>query len=234
MPIDVVCPQCQKTLRVGDHVAGKKIRYPWCQGVVAVREMMETLTEEPPVRIKPVKTPSENPARATARPKRSAKPPDEETPWDSYDSYGSDAIPEPQGSRTVQEKKGSTESPTDKLIRRHSTESTAALAIASAWCAMLSVIVLLFLKRGDVDDFEKVRSTAYVYLGLSGFIVVVLVLQLLNFVPLLYVSMVMIGVVGALFSLIVVSGEWLMIVSSIGCFISLQRMKSVARMLQDR
>ena len=36
MPINVVCPQCQKTLRVGDHVAGKKIRCPACQGVVAV------------------------------------------------------------------------------------------------------------------------------------------------------------------------------------------------------
>jgi len=51
MPIEVVCPQCRKTLRVGDHVAGKKIRCPACQGVVAVpaEEIVEVaeIYEEP-------------------------------------------------------------------------------------------------------------------------------------------------------------------------------------------
>ena len=51
MPIDVVCHQCRKTLRVGDHVAGKKIRCPACQGVVAVpaEEVVEIaeVDEEP-------------------------------------------------------------------------------------------------------------------------------------------------------------------------------------------
>ena len=51
MPIEVVCPKCQKTLRVGDHVAGKRIRCPACQGVVAVsaREVVEDtgIYEEP-------------------------------------------------------------------------------------------------------------------------------------------------------------------------------------------
>ena len=55
MPIDVVCHQCRKTLRVGDHVAGKKIRCPSCQGVVAVpaEEIVEAaeVDDEPePVR----------------------------------------------------------------------------------------------------------------------------------------------------------------------------------------
>ena len=55
MPIEVVCPQCRKTLRVGDHVAGKKIRCPACQGVVAVpaEEIVEAaaVDDEPePVR----------------------------------------------------------------------------------------------------------------------------------------------------------------------------------------
>jgi hypothetical protein len=36
MAIEVVCPECHKTLRVGDHVGGKKIRCPACQGIVAV------------------------------------------------------------------------------------------------------------------------------------------------------------------------------------------------------
>lgn len=57
MPIDVLCYQCRKTLRVGEHVAGKKIRCPACQGVVAVPaakivEAAEIDDEAEPVRPK--------------------------------------------------------------------------------------------------------------------------------------------------------------------------------------
>lgn len=51
MPIEVICPQCRKKLRVGDHVAGKKVRCPACQGIVAVpaEEIVEVaeIYEEP-------------------------------------------------------------------------------------------------------------------------------------------------------------------------------------------
>jgi hypothetical protein len=55
MPIEVACPHCQKNLRVGDHVAGKKIRCPACQGVVSVPaeeivEVAEVYEEPEPVR----------------------------------------------------------------------------------------------------------------------------------------------------------------------------------------
>jgi hypothetical protein len=41
MPIQVACPQCGKTLRVGDHIAGKRIRCPVCQATTAVPEFTE-------------------------------------------------------------------------------------------------------------------------------------------------------------------------------------------------
>jgi len=80
MPLEVVCPQCRKTLRVGDHVAGKKIRCPACQGIVAVpaEEIVEVAEvyeepEPPPVRPSPPRAqrPESRPgSRAGSRPDR--------------------------------------------------------------------------------------------------------------------------------------------------------------------
>ena len=39
MPIRVKCGNCQKTLRVMDHLAGKKIKCPECQNVIVVSAM---------------------------------------------------------------------------------------------------------------------------------------------------------------------------------------------------
>lgn len=74
MPIEVVCPQCRKTLRVGDHVAGKKIRCPACQAVVAVPaeeivEVAEVYEEPEPEPVRPAPRRSQRPeSRAGARP----------------------------------------------------------------------------------------------------------------------------------------------------------------------
>lgn len=68
MPIEVACPHCQKNLRVGDHVAGKKIRCPACQGVVAVpaEEIVEVaeVYEEP----KPARRPESRSQRPSGGP----------------------------------------------------------------------------------------------------------------------------------------------------------------------
>jgi len=74
MPIEVVCPQCRKTLRVGDHVAGKKIRCPACQGVVAVPaaeiiEVAEIYEEPEPQPVRQSEPRKQRPdARSGARP----------------------------------------------------------------------------------------------------------------------------------------------------------------------
>jgi hypothetical protein len=74
MPIEVVCPQCRKTLRVGDHVAGKKIRCPACQGIVSVpaEEIVEVakVYEEPePAPVRPAPPRAQRPdSRAGSRP----------------------------------------------------------------------------------------------------------------------------------------------------------------------
>ena len=74
MPIEVVCSGCRKTLRVGDHVAGKKIRCPACQGIVAVpaEEILEVaeIYEEPePVPVRPSTPRTQRPdSRSSSRP----------------------------------------------------------------------------------------------------------------------------------------------------------------------
>ena len=50
MPIRVKCEKCKKTLSVKDHLAGKKIKCPRCQGVVAVP--LASPTKEPPATVK--------------------------------------------------------------------------------------------------------------------------------------------------------------------------------------
>ena len=50
MPIRVKCGNCKKTLSVKDHLAGKKIKCPVCQGVVVV-------SPQPPTKTPPAKTP---------------------------------------------------------------------------------------------------------------------------------------------------------------------------------
>jgi hypothetical protein len=68
MPIRVKCEKCKKTLSVKDHLAGKKIKCPLCQGVVAVP--LASPTKEPPAAAKSGGAPAPKPA-----PKAGAPPP---------------------------------------------------------------------------------------------------------------------------------------------------------------
>ncbi|HZZ79223.1 MAG TPA: hypothetical protein VFE62_11930 [Gemmataceae bacterium] len=60
MPIRVKCDKCKKTLSVKDHLAGKKIKCPLCQGVVAVP--LASPTKEPPATAKQGVDPAKKPA----------------------------------------------------------------------------------------------------------------------------------------------------------------------------
>jgi hypothetical protein len=73
MPIRVKCDKCKKTLSVKDHLAGKRIKCPVCQNVVAVP--MASPTKEPPTAAKggaPASKPS--PKAAPAAPTGAKKP----------------------------------------------------------------------------------------------------------------------------------------------------------------
>jgi hypothetical protein len=60
MPIRVKCEKCKKTLSVKDHLAGKRIKCPLCQGVVAVP--LASPTKEAPGVAKESADPAKNPA----------------------------------------------------------------------------------------------------------------------------------------------------------------------------
>ena len=70
MPIRVKCEKCKKTLSVKDHLAGKKIKCPVCQNVVAVP------AAPPPKAPAPSAVPASKPAPppAAKKPAASAKP----------------------------------------------------------------------------------------------------------------------------------------------------------------
>ncbi len=70
MPIRVKCEKCKKTLSVKDHLEGKKIKCPVCQGVVAVP--MASPAKASPASAKPG-TPKPGPA-APKKPVAAAKP----------------------------------------------------------------------------------------------------------------------------------------------------------------
>ena len=69
MPIRVKCEKCKKTLSVKEHLAGKKIKCPVCQSVVAVP--LASPTKEPPTAAK-VSVPKASPAVPIAAPKPAA------------------------------------------------------------------------------------------------------------------------------------------------------------------
>ena len=79
MPIRVKCDKCKKTLSVKDHLAGKKIKCPVCQGVVAVPLASPTKESSASAKLgtpKPGATAAKKPV-AAAKPAVKTKPKDD-------------------------------------------------------------------------------------------------------------------------------------------------------------
>jgi len=241
MPIEVVCPQCRKTLRVGDHVAGKKIRCPACQAVVTVPELAEPDapdSDQPDSRER--RTDRENrPTPKRHKPERSDVADSfDDFSGDMFDSYGDDAVlppaprarPRKSAARTVNDSGGSEG---NSLLRKHWMESMAAAAIAAVWCGLFGLAAFFVGEDTNGVDPEKIRNFAVAMLVFSGTLIVATLIQIPKIIPILYVSMILVGVMGAILSMMVVAGEWLMIVASAACFVSLHRLRSVIKMLQE-
>ena len=71
MPIRVKCEQCQKTLSVKDHLAGKKIKCPVCQTVVTVPAAAPIV---PPAASSSKAPPAKSPAPVPKKPVAATKP----------------------------------------------------------------------------------------------------------------------------------------------------------------
>ncbi|MSQ96390.1 MAG: hypothetical protein EXR98_17805 [Gemmataceae bacterium] len=77
MPIRVKCESCKKTLSVKDHLAGKKIKCPVCQSVLAVPQgspMKEPAPPNAPAQGIPVPSPGAKKAAAATKPLAPTKP----------------------------------------------------------------------------------------------------------------------------------------------------------------
>ena len=79
MPVRVKCEKCKKTLSVKDHLAGKKIKCPVCQNVVAVPAesgLPEAPAKKPPIagKLAPPKKPPADPTKTNGTPPVTAKP----------------------------------------------------------------------------------------------------------------------------------------------------------------
>ena len=76
MPISLACPECDKSLRLRDELAGKRIRCPACQGILTVPSASSSSTTAKPATGGAKAKPSSKPARTSppAR-KRAAKKP---------------------------------------------------------------------------------------------------------------------------------------------------------------
>ncbi|MEJ7595386.1 MAG: hypothetical protein WKF77_28035 [Planctomycetaceae bacterium] len=234
MPINVVCPQCGKTLRVGDHVAGKKIRCPACHGVIAVLDSQEPdhdgIDTQDDRKIRSVR---EN--REPSRRRMSEQSAVHEFPDDCFDSYGQDAAM-PPAARARGRKSGENsvkESGGNPLLRKHRIESMAASGIGAVWCRLFGLAALFLMEEADGIDMDKIKNFGVAMLIFSGTLLFATCIQIPKIIPLLYVSMILVGVTGAMLSMATFAGEWLMIVSSVASFISLHRLRSVVKLLQN-
>jgi len=244
MPIDVVCPECRKTLRVGDHVAGKRIRCPACQAVVSVPgSVAPAAVIEDKVRGRERHADDNRPTPKRRKPERSNI---DDSPVDSavdfsdgiFDSYGHEAVLPPAPRARQRESAANTvrnsgDAGDSVLLRKHWRESMAAAAIAAVWCGLAGLLV--FFARDNIEgvDPEKAENFAGTMLIFFGTLIVATLIQIPRIIPILYVSMILLGVVGAILSMIVVAGDWLMIVGSSACFVSLHRLRSVIKLLQE-
>lgn len=234
MPIDVVCPQCRKTLRVGDHVAGKKIRCPACQGVASVPDSQEPDRDDHD-RQDDRKTRSVKANREPSRRPKSEPSAADEFPDDCFDSYGQDAAmpPNPRVRGRKSKDNPVKESKANPLLRKHWIEAMSASAIGAAWCGLMGLAAIFLVEESDVIDLDKIKDFGFGMLVFSGTLLVATCIQIPKIIPLLYVSMILVGVIGAILSMSIIAGEWLMIVSSVACFISLHRLRSVIKLLHE-
>jgi DNA-directed RNA polymerase subunit RPC12/RpoP len=74
MPIRVKCESCKKTLSVKDHLAGKKIKCPVCQSVIAVTAMASMPAKEAPAKDAPTKEAPPKAAPTKAAPAKDGSP----------------------------------------------------------------------------------------------------------------------------------------------------------------
>jgi len=221
-------------LRVGDHVAGKKIRCPACQGVVAVPDSQEPDHDETDLQDdRKIRSIKEN--REPSRRRMSEQSAANEFPDDCFDSYGQDAAmppaARPRGRKSSENPVK--ESGENLLLRKHWIESMAASGIGAVWCGLFGLAALFLVEEADGIDMDKIKNFGVAMLIFSGTLLVATSIQIPKIIPLLYVSMILVGVTGAMLSLAIIAGEWLMIVSSVACFISLHRLRSVIKLLQN-
>lgn len=98
MPIRVKCGGCKKTLSVKDHLAGKKIKCPLCQTVVAVASSTEPKPSAPIAAPAPKSSPDPKKPGVATKPVAPAKPPGDKSQSNGVPSNGklhSNGVPAP-------------------------------------------------------------------------------------------------------------------------------------------
>lgn len=151
MPIRIVCPGCQKTLRAAEKLAGKSVRCPGCGAAVSIPAVTDRGSAPPPA------TPA-TPGRAAGPPGRPSAPPAPSALdwWDDFDADNPSGLVLPAApaatSSSTETKAPDPSSPPTAAGSRSASRQTPSRFRGLAFLLVLIPLGLQIL--GGADDVE--------------------------------------------------------------------------------